>query len=118
MAAIAYYDDTNSILKFSRFGNFSLWTDDVATDGAGLYASLAYSRTGLPTIAYLATTNRCLEVASFNGTAWQTTIIDISQSAGWYASLAFSPSGQPAIAYYDGFNRDLKFAQRALFTGK
>lgn len=113
--AIAYYDRTNTNLKFASY-NGSSWSS-VTVDNNGDVGggngtnSLVFGPDGRPAIAYPDSTNQDLKFARYNGASWTLTTVDSVGSVGSYASLKFGPDGQPAIAYYDGTNGDLKLAR-------
>lgn len=87
------------------------------TDGSG--ASLAFSSTGMPSIAYrddAATVLRLAQCQNGNCSAngWSISIVDSNGDVGEYPSLALSPAAatldQPRITYRDVGNNELHLA--------
>jgi subtilisin-like proprotein convertase family protein len=119
---IAYYDATNTNLKYAYFqnGQWVCQTVDGTTgrdDMVGKYSSLALDpTTAYPRIAYYDETNKRLKYAEWNGTSWQKVVVDASADVGAFASLALDANGNPSIAYYDATNKSLKYARRSETT--
>jgi Carboxypeptidase regulatory-like domain len=66
----------------------------------GWYCSLAIDSSNVPHIAYYHRTNYDLKYAKWNGTSWETEIVDgTTRSCGQYASIDLDTSGNPHIAY-------------------
>lgn len=53
-----------------------------------------------------------LYFADFNGTTWNSEVVDNNPEVGSFASLAVDQSGNPHIAYYDATNGTLKYATK------
>lgn len=118
---IAFQDGTVAGIKFARWTG-STWVVDPVdvrpVDGDEEYAnpSLAFSPSGLPTIAYdHYSGSGYLRVATEDG-IWN--IDDADQAADWgfRPSLAYSPLGRPSVSYsYDPFGDTgpLGFARKA-----
>lgn len=116
---IAYYDATNTNLKYAYYQN-SQWVCQAVdgttgpNDRVGKYSSLALAPTTFfPRIAYYDETNTRLKYAQWNGTSWQRVVVDSDANVGAFASLALDTSGNPRIAYYDTTNTSLKYASRS-----
>lgn len=118
--AIAYYDFSNSDLKFARAGDAAgaswpagnLITVEASSDDVGTHASLAVVG-GRPAISYLDATAGNLKwaVASdANGSAWSSIVVDSALANVGAHSSQTSLDGLPAIAYQDRTTFDLKFA--------
>jgi hypothetical protein len=124
--AIAYYDVTNSRLKYalsaSSDGSGS-WTSLVvdATPNTGQSPSLALVN-GRPAISYGEQdgTGGGLHYAYSStpdgSSGWNALVVDASPEAGIANSLA-EVNGAPAIAYYNGTSLDLRFAYSATPDG-
>ena len=116
--AIAYYDITNTSLKYVQDtdGDFSLVDETPVTVvnqfSEGWYASLVFDPLNRPMIAHFDNTNDDLRFSVQEpGIGWVTTTVDSTGSTGWYPSIAIDPdTGFPAIAYYDSTNTDLRYA--------
>lgn len=119
-AAIAYFDATNTSLKYLRATNTdgTAWSTPQTLDGAsadlvGQYPSLQVVN-GNPAVAYYDGTNgdlRFIRAADADGTAWAAAqILDGSggDNVGSYVSLQIV-NGNPAISYYDVTGGHLKF---------
>lgn len=110
--AIAYYDATNSNLKFVCATDISgtAWSPPATVDSTGSvgqYASLAVV-SGNPGVAYYDNSNNGLKfvrATNASGTAWGTPAILATGYVGTYPSLIMA-SG---IAYYDSSDGDLKY---------
>jgi Ig-like domain CHU_C associated/Secretion system C-terminal sorting domain len=108
--AIAYYDVTNTDLKYVRATdvNGATWGTPVSAEASandvGQYASLTIIN-GNPAISYYDNTNGDLEYVRANdisGTSWGTPVtISSTGTVGQYTSIA-TVNGNPAISYYDG----------------
>jgi hypothetical protein len=72
--------------------------------------SLAFDTSGNPAISYHDNTNHDLKYASYNGSSWNTTIVDSTGVVGQLSSFAFDASGNPAISYMDYNNMGIKYA--------
>ena len=112
--AISYYVDTNRDLKYAEFVGDNLadpndWAKTLVDEGAftGGGTSLALVA-GQPAISYCGDAN--LKYAWFDGSAWQTCVVDAAAVVDAYTSLAVRASGQPVISYFDDANDDLKYA--------
>ncbi len=83
-------------------------TVPVGTGGGD--SSLAFQSNGKPAISYYEGIGQDLKYAVFDGTAWQSTLVDSVGDVGGINALAFLPDGTPVIAYQDTTHSDLKFA--------
>jgi len=138
LPAIAYYDSTNSDLKFARANTLypnssSDWAIHVvdSTGNVGDYPSMTSFYEGFimgtrhTVIAYYDTTNTALKVARATGIPnstgdWSYSLIDNSGSVGRYTSITaisdgnlISPEYGVGICYYDASNDNLKWALSA-----
>lgn len=118
---VAYYDLTNTSLKYAVYNGTSWSVSTVDNSGyMGRYASLALDAAGNPHIAYCnegsmssPTSNPALRYAYHNGTSWVTHTVDTSTAfriIGRYNSIAVDSTGRPHISYHDTYNMDLKYA--------
>jgi hypothetical protein len=115
--AVAYYDVTNTTLKYVR-ANDALGTSwgpsvevDLSGNNVGEYASMTVVN-GRPAISYYDNSFNSLKYVRANdaaGTTWGSpNVIDAGGDLGLYTSLALI-NGKPAIAYYDVTNTSLKY---------
>lgn len=124
--AISYKRETYMVPDFSlRYAWYdgSTWqTEFVDTSTAGGVShgstSLAITSSGEPAISYHGGGyeqgyRTDLKYACFDGSTWQTDIVDSEGSPRRYCSLAFFASGQPAISYYVYDDKELRFATPA-----
>lgn len=99
--AIAYRKNSRLMYAWHEGNDFTTNWNIVeipdSGDGSGYDASLAILPTGHPAISHTARGggNPWLNYTWFDGTAWQTTGIDL----GDQSSLVISPAGEPAISY-------------------
>jgi hypothetical protein len=115
--AIAYYNQTDSMLMFARNdaadGSGGWAISSLDRDGAvGLSGSLSIVN-GRPAISYCDGTNDNLKYVRANdasGTTWGAPVIVASIGNGGHTSLA-TVNGMPAIAYYDGTDNHLKYVR-------
>ncbi len=116
--AIAYYDLTNTDLKYVACddalcaGVETPVTLEASADDVGQFASLAVSPAGGPAVAYYDATNGNLRFVACSD-ALCTAIVpplaldDDPNLRGGYSSLLFGADGLPVIGYYDATNGDL-----------
>ena len=64
-----------------------------------------------PAFSYWALSSTDLGFSTFNGTAWQNSIVDANGSVGSFSSVKYDSAGNPHIAYFDLGNGDLKYAK-------
>jgi len=117
--AISYRDAGAPALKYAWFDG-GVWHSEVVADGPADYTSLAIfppdhpTLPGQPAISYRGNDYpQNLRCAWFDGSNWQTTVVDPDGPTALYTSLAILPSGHPAISYcryMDGDNA-LKYAE-------
>jgi hypothetical protein len=114
---IAYYDLTNSDLKYAwkswgGVGNWRIETVDSAGD-VGQYASLAVDRDSNAHVSYYDATSQELLYAKKANGVWTTENVWWAgvqlTNAGLYSSIAVGSSGTIHISYYDLINRDLRY---------
>lgn len=116
---ISYYNDTFEDLDYAAFDG-KTWrivtavsTGIVDTSGT----SLALDKSGRPRISYIARgfspeDPRTVMLASFDGTAWKTEVVDSSRNARGATSLALDSKGNPRITYFDSATGSLMYAAR------
>ncbi|MGC4100211.1 T9SS type A sorting domain-containing protein [Ferruginibacter sp.] len=122
--AVAYFDVTNSDLKYIRANENSgtSWATAVtvtSAGGIGQFPSLT-TVNGNPAIAYYDVTNGDLKYVranDVNGATWGTPVtVESANTIGQYASLAVV-NGNPAIAFYDLTNGDLRYIRSSDANG-
>ncbi|MBI5236770.1 MAG: hypothetical protein HY886_11070 [Deltaproteobacteria bacterium] len=78
----------------------------VATSGvaslSGATASLRLDASSNPKASYFQVVDKDLKYAYWDGSAWQTVVVDGSGFTGYYNSLALTSLGNPRISYYYG----------------
>ncbi len=108
---IAYYDHTNTNLKYTYFDG-EQWVRNVVENGAGLYCSIDLDMMDRPHISYYdptgATTGN-LKYAYHDGVQWVTEVADPGWDVGEYTSIKINETGKPHISYHDGDNLTLKY---------
>ncbi len=77
---------------------FQAWQIETLVD-AGNYPSLALDWAGRPHVSYYDTTNTSLNYAYFDGTAWQTQVVENNGGLERDTSIALDAQGQPHISY-------------------
>jgi hypothetical protein len=99
---ISYWDTSGSLRKVMHaYRAGSSWETEVVLEtSTSIYYSnsLAIDDYDVPHLAY--SDNEGLNYAFFNGSAWETQVIDAS-CEGSYASLDLDSQGNPCIAYVD-----------------
>ena len=97
------------------------WQIDIIGDSnTGRYNSMVLDQNNLPHISYSENAfpldPEYLKIAYYDGTGWQTAVIDSQVGTGNYNSLVLDSDGNPHVAYvlYELFNCDLKYAH---YTG-
>jgi len=122
--AIAYYDVTNTNLKYIRAtdANGTTWGSPVtadATSTAGQYNSMVVVN-GNPAIAYYYSSGADLKyvrASDADGTTWNTALtLESTNSTGTYARMAMV-NGNPAIAYHLFTSGDLKYIRATDASG-
>lgn len=95
-----------------------LWNTETvdASEGVGLYASLALDNSGNPHISYFNTTGNDLKYAKRTASGWVTEIVETDGSVGMESSIAVDASGNPHISYFSNLS-GLKYASRTGVTG-
>ena len=116
---ISYYNDKFEDVYYAAFDG-KTWTivDAVPSgtvDTSG--TSLALDKSGRPRISYIARgfspeDPRTVMLASFDGTAWKTEVVDSSRNARGATSLALDSKGNPRITYFDSATGSLMYAAR------
>jgi len=113
---IAYYDATNTRLKFANWDDREgKWKIEVVdnTDDVGAYTSLTVIK-GKPFISYYDRTNGNLKLAFRVMDLWKTFTVDqggpANYDVGKYTSISSAPEGRVCISYYDSSNGDLMLA--------
>ena len=110
--AVAYADDTNGNLKYTRFSSAPVnagggWLTAVVDDLQGVANIDLSLETGQAHIAYRDTFNGDVRFA-YRNTDWFTELVADVGSVGLSISLFYDTSGNPAIAYYNR-TRDATF---------
>lgn len=95
----------------NRFSEPLDWTIELVEDGK-LFSfmsdhSIATDFVGNPHFAY---GQDHLYYAYFDGSAWQSEVVDNDNDVGKYASIALDSLDRPHISYYDSKNQNLKYA--------
>lgn len=72
--------------------------------------SMGIDARGYPVVSYIGNIEKNLKVAWWNGTDWETKLVDPAAPSGGYNSLAISPQGYPAISYHDIEQGALRYA--------
>jgi hypothetical protein len=115
--AVAYYDVTNTGLKFARYASGSWKISAVdgmagtgscgnASNDAGKYAKLSFTSTGRPVIAYQMDNNLRLAIAAESVTSntftWSCATLDASgNTRGVGIDMALSSNDIPSIVHFD-----------------
>ena len=114
-AYIAYYDLTNGLPRVAarvRSAWVPLNVDEPvsAAENVGLYTSLAIGTDDRPRLAYYDETEGNLKYAEWNGTLFNSTLVESIGDVGRSASLALEPgTNWPRIAYYNATEGSLRF---------
>jgi hypothetical protein len=118
---IAYFDEGQNALRYAYRGRSDKqWYTMQIDKQAGQYASLAVDSHDHPHIAYNSRFLTGLHYAYWDGTRWQTQIIDDART-NHFTSIQLDAKGYPHISYYQEENPDgtnalhLKYA---FFDGK
>lgn len=112
VAHFAFYDTTDSDLKYAKYDNgvwYTLTIDASGTVGQGTAIALDASKR--PHICYYDGTNGNLKYATYASGMWQTSVIESAGTVGRFPSMAFNAAGNPCVAYYDVTNGNLKYAE-------
>lgn len=111
---IAYYDLTNSALKYAERAA-GVWTiETVESIGTvGISPSLDLNALGDPRISYYDFSTFELKYASKTTGVWTFEVVDTAGDVGDYSSLVLSPGDEPRISYYDRANGNLKYASKS-----
>ncbi|MEN3046997.1 MAG: Ig-like domain-containing protein [Candidatus Hydrothermales bacterium] len=109
---IAYYDVTNTNLKYAHFNgtNWVIETVDGAGTAVGQYTSIFVDQNGIPHISYFDATNTALKYAYKVTTNWIIETVDNSADVGRFTSISGDLSGIIHISYNDRTNNSLKYA--------
>ncbi len=89
------------------------WNLDIAQPvSLGWWTSLELDSSGYPHMSYRMENGQDLSYVCWDGSAWQTTIVDMEGDAGLWSSLELDSSGYPHISYMykDGNDYDLRYA--------
>jgi len=101
----AWYDGQEWHIEIVDLGN---------TPYLGLYSSIALDSNNNPHISYFGDGYNQnyveLKYAYFNGTKWQTEVVDSDGFVGYYTSLVLDSNDRPHISYCDAGNGSLKYA--------
>lgn len=122
--ALAYYDFDANMIRFAARSAGAWSVVEVEAFEPNLdfmpgSASLAFTASGAPAIAYLDPVAERIRYAvrQGGGLAWTITTIDDEVAPSFSAidgrpSLAFASSGEPAVAYFDFDTREVRYATR------
>ena len=87
------------------------WKNEIITDFAGGYNSIAIDSSGVPHISYL-NDRYNLMYSEWTENGWTNETVESSYDVGRYNSLVLDGEGDPHISYYDQANSDLKYASK------
>lgn len=100
LPTIAYYGASRD-LRVAEFNGTSWARTSVDSTRAGLFASLAFDKSGRPVVAYADGATWDLLVARGTQNGWTTEVVDSVGSVGRSPSLRVAPTGDIVIAYGD-----------------
>ncbi|MFC2048810.1 Ig-like domain-containing protein, partial [Elusimicrobiota bacterium] len=109
---IAYYDNKNSILKYTdkKGGFWNTYTVNNSS-GSGEGCSMLLDANGYGHISYVDRVNLKIMYSSFTGTEWTVNEVeDIVSAADRYTSIVRSTDGIIGIAYYDTASTGLMYS--------
>lgn len=111
---IAYYDTTNTNLKYAFKAGSSFTVENIDTTGSvGTFASIAIDDDGIPHVAYYDATNSRLKYAHRKNGTWTIEVADDpANNVGTVTSIAIDSLGAPAIVYRDVTGGDLYYVSR------
>lgn len=114
-AHIAYFDNTNSSLKYATnaSGSWETSTVDSTHTVALSIISLALDQNDKVHIAYRDDSTDDLLYATNALGSWALTTVDSANDTGYYASLAIDSNDKVHIAYYENTSWILKYATNA-----
>jgi hypothetical protein len=109
---ISYYAQGDLRYAVQDGANWQIETVDRARS-VGLYSSVALDGQDLAHVSYCqadSPTSRCdaLKYAYYDGSAWQTEVVESASNTGSYTSLALDGTGHPHVSYHG--QGDLKYA--------
>ncbi len=83
----------------TAMGAWSISTIEDVTEDVGFYTSLAYDKSAnpLPSFGYSNTTAEQVKFASWDGSAWNSQIVDATSHSG--ICLAYDPNNNPSLTY-------------------
>jgi|GEM_PF-1797361 len=116
--SISYYDADNGYLKFARF-DYPDWDAEVVDDGSGddigMYSSLSYKSSSVPTIAYYNNSDSepWLVIWNTSTSEWDPTCLYGNPGLYYYCGLHISHDWDPITATKGGFS----FLEWNLFAG-
>jgi hypothetical protein len=110
--AIAYYDSTQTALKFARFDGVRWSVQTIEADGdVGINPSLAFDEAGRPGVSYYDRTHADLRFAAWDGAAWRLSTVDAEGDAGRSSSTRYDvDADQWRIAYTSIARRAVRLA--------
>ncbi len=93
---------------------YAAWTENIVDSTVDAqYMSLAIDQNGFVHVSYYDNNTafqKDLKYAFFDGTTWNTVLVDSAGSVGKYSSLELDASGYAHISYLDEMAADLKYA--------
>jgi hypothetical protein len=118
---VAYYDESHNVMRYAYRGSGDKqWYTMIVDTQAGQFASLAVDSQDHPHLVYNSRFLTGLHYAFFDGTHWQTQIIDHDRT-NHFTSVQVDAKGYPHISYYKEENPDRTVAlhlKYAFFDGK
>ena len=115
--AIAYYDYTTGRPAVSLRDLSGRWVSARQIEqfdgvrNVGHFTSLALGTSDYQALAYYDQASGSLKFASWNGTAWNRTVVDVGY-VGQFASLRLNASNTGRLAYYNASGQSLKYAEQ------
>ncbi|MBD3237787.1 MAG: T9SS type A sorting domain-containing protein [Candidatus Eisenbacteria bacterium] len=108
---IAYYDNTNSDLRYARWDG-SEWQIEVvdAAGAVGLWLSMAVDGHDRPHISYCDYDLYNLKYAYFDGSQWRIETVNQTGNMGWFGSIAVDSHDRPHISCQNTGSDDLMYA--------
>jgi hypothetical protein len=100
---IAYYDETNTALKYAtnKDGSWSISTIDSGLTGEkpGLYTSIKVDKNDIVHISYYDSETKNLKYINLNSTNWMVLSLDTTGNVGEFSSIYIDDNGKVYIVY-------------------